>query len=54
VGFEYMTSGYAFRGFFLAGITDYRRGDLPLPWTISTAPSSMLWKLRTVPPLFYG
>jgi soluble lytic murein transglycosylase len=29
VGFDYLTSSYAQRGFFLSGITDYRRGDYP-------------------------
>ncbi len=29
VGFNYLTSAYAQRSFFLSGITDYRRGDYP-------------------------
>jgi soluble lytic murein transglycosylase len=29
VGFDYTASDYAQRGFFLSGITDYRRGDYP-------------------------
>lgn len=29
LGFDYVTTEWAWRGFFLAGITDYRRGDYP-------------------------